>query len=292
MVRKLAAFLFALAIWLSPAARADITYTTSTPFLGVTQYVGTGTIPGTTTPTVVNAVDINLNAPGISFAVSPGTNVGGVGMANVQTTTGFVTSVGTQIGINANYFDGSVVSGPATVNGLAASAGNLYAPTSDGPSLGISAGNAVSIFNSLQNGQTLFNAVSGNFQLVTNGVDTAPASTVADARTAIGVTAAGDLFLFTVNGGQTSSPGMTFDQTAQALLGLGVVNAINLDGGSSSTLAFGNQVINTPVYGIERPVAVNLAVFAAPVPEPSSVMLLAVGGVLGSMATRARRGPR
>jgi Phosphodiester glycosidase/PEP-CTERM motif len=289
VVRKTAGLLLALGLWSVGTARADITYTSDNPFLGVTHLVGVGTIPGTSTPTVVNAVDINLSAPGIGFAVSPGTTVGGVGMANVQTTTSFVTSVGAQIGINANFFDGSVVSGPAAVNGLAASAGNLYAPTSNGPTLSISATNVVSILSSL-NGQTLFNAVSGNFQIVTNGVDTAPVSTEVSARTAVGLTASGHLLLFTVDGSQGSSPGMTFDQEAQTLIGLGVVNAINLDGGSSTTLAFGSQVINSPVFGIERPVAVNLAIFASAVPEPSTFALLALGGI-GLIGFRTRRLP-
>lgn len=290
MVRKTTGLLFALGLWSVGTARADITYTSDNPFLGVTHLVGVGTIPGTSTPTVVNAVDINLSAPGIGFAVSPGTTVSGVGMANVQTTTSFVTSVGAQIGINANFFDGSVVSGPAAVNGLAASAGNLYAPTSNGPTLSISATNVVSILSSL-NGQTLFNAVSGNFQVVTNSVDTAPVSTEVSARTAVGLTAAGDLLLFTVDGSHSDSPGMTFDQEAQTLIGLGVVNAINLDGGASTTLAFGSQVINSPELGIERPVAVNLAIFASAVPEPSTFALLALGGMLGLLGHRARRSP-
>jgi hypothetical protein len=287
VVRNTTGLLLALGLSIGATARAYITYTSDTPFLGVTHYVGVGTIPGTSTPTVVNAVDINLNAPGISFAVSPGTTVGGVGMANVQTTTGFVTGIGAQIGINANFFDGSVFSGPAAVNGVAASAGNVYAPTSNGPTLSISATNAVSILNSL-NGQILFNAISGNFLVVTNGVDTAPVAPEVAARTAVGLTAAGHLLLFTVDGSHANSPGMTFDQEAQTLIGLGVVNAINLDGGSSSTLAFGNQVINTPVFGIERPVAVNLAIFASAVPEPSTFALLALGGMLGLIGFRAR----
>ena len=78
----------------------------------------------------------------------------------------------------------------------------------------------------------------------------------------------------------------------QTLIGLGVLNAINLDGGSSSTLAFGSQVINHPVFGVERPVAVNLGIFASPVPEPRSVALLALGGigvVIGLRRTRSTR---
>jgi hypothetical protein len=288
--RKPIGYLLALLLCFGASARADITYTSDTPFLGVTHFAGVGTIPGTSTPTVVNAVDINLSAPGIGFAVSPGTTVGGVGMANVQTTRGFVTGIGAQIGINANFFDGSVISGPAAVNGLAASAGNLYAPTFGGPTLNISATNAVSILTSFS-GQTLFNAISGNFMEVTNGVDTAPVSNEVAARTAIGLTAAGHLLLFTVDGSHANSPGMTFDQEAQTLLGLGAVNAINFDGGSSSTLVFGNQVINSPALGIERPVAVNLAIFANPVPEPSTFALLALGGMLGLIGFRAKCSP-
>jgi exopolysaccharide biosynthesis protein len=288
VIRKVPAYIVALGLCLGGTARADITYTTDNPFLGVTHYHGTGTIHGTATPTVVNAIDINLNAPGIGFIVSPGTTVNGVGMANVQTTTDFLASVHAQIGINANFFDGSVLSGPAAVNGLAASNGNLYAPVSGGPTLNISSGNVASILSSLGTG-SLYNAVSGNGQIVTNGVDTSFNDPAVAARTAIGLTAAGHLLLFTVDGGQAGSPGMTSTQEAETLLGLGVLNAINLDGGSSSTLAFGSQVINTPEFGVERPVAVNLGVFASPVPEPRSIALLALGGI-GGLIRFCRKG--
>lgn len=69
-------------------------------------------------------------------------------------------------------------------------------------------------------------------------------------RTAAGVTASNHLILLVVDGRTDQAAGMTCDETAQVLQLLGCVNAINMDGGGSST-AWGrgepySGVINYP----------------------------------------------
>lgn len=81
-------------------------------------------------------------------------------------------------------------------------------------------------------------------------------------RTAAGVTAKGELLMVTVDGRQSISRGATLTEMAQLMKKLGAVNAINLDGGGSTTLSIEGIVINSPSGGSERPVADALLVFA------------------------------
>ncbi len=67
------------------------------------------------------------------------------------------------------------------------------------------------------------------------------------------------------------SEGTTMIETANFMMSYGVVDAIDLDGGGSSTMvmnfyndASASQVLNTPSDGTERAVGTNLAVFALP----------------------------
>ncbi len=75
-------------------------------------------------------------------------------------------------------------------------------------------------------------------------------------RTALGFTEDHKLLLVTVNGRQPGiSVGMTLTELAELMLELGAVNAMNLDGGGSTTMVIRNRVLNLPSDGIERPVA-------------------------------------
>lgn len=86
-------------------------------------------------------------------------------------------------------------------------------------------------------------------------------------RTAVGVTAEGKLLLVTVDGRQPMSGGMSLYELAQLMQQLGATDAINLDGGGSTTLAIrGGIVVNSPSEGKERPVANAVVVYA---PRPA-----------------------
>lgn len=68
-------------------------------------------------------------------------------------------------------------------------------------------------------------------------------------------------FLVVVDGRQRDvSDGMTLDELAGFLAKLGCVEALNLDGGGSSTLWFDGGVRNAPCDGYERPIANSLVV--------------------------------
>ena len=81
-------------------------------------------------------------------------------------------------------------------------------------------------------------------------------------RSALGVTADNKLMIVTVDGRQSISKGITLPDLAALMKRLGAVNAMNLDGGGSTTLSVGGLVINSPSGGEERPVADALLVFA------------------------------
>ena len=90
-------------------------------------------------------------------------------------------------------------------------------------------------------------------------------------RTAVGQRADGGILLVTTDGRQPGfSVGMTNFELAQALVRLGAVRGMALDGGGSSTLAFEGTVLNSPSDGKERAVstALMLQYFGVYAPPP------------------------
>jgi exopolysaccharide biosynthesis protein len=61
-----------------------------------------------------------------------------------------------------------------------------------------------------------------------------------------GVDAQGRTLLVTADGRQTTSLGLSIKEAADVARSLGMVDAINLDGGGSTTMVTGGQVINSP----------------------------------------------
>jgi hypothetical protein len=84
-------------------------------------------------------------------------------------------------------------------------------------------------------------------------------------RTAVGFTANNRLIFFVTDGRQPlHSMGMTLPELAQAMKDLGCVEALNLDGGGSTTFWVKGAVLNKPSDGRERNVTSVLAL----VPNP------------------------
>ena len=84
----------------------------------------------------------------------------------------------------------------------------------------------------------------------------------ANPRTAAGVAADGALILLVVDGRQPESRGATLDELSILMHDLGAVDAVNLDGGGSSTLVVNNSLVNRPAGGIfEREVMSAIATF-------------------------------
>lgn len=68
-------------------------------------------------------------------------------------------------------------------------------------------------------------------------------------RSAVGFTEDKRVIMMVVDGRQTSSEGVTLQKLAEIMLSLGVIEAINLDGGGSTTLAVNHTLINRPAGG-------------------------------------------
>jgi hypothetical protein len=80
-------------------------------------------------------------------------------------------------------------------------------------------------------------------------------------RTLAGVRADGALLLVTVDGRAPGwSAGMTLPEAARLMRSLGAVDALNLDGGGSSTMTVRGEVVNRPSDRVERAVSDGLFV--------------------------------
>lgn len=106
-------------------------------------------------------------------------------------------------------------------------------------------------------------AIGGGPILVRRGkVNPDAGQAVRHPRTAIGYNSK-SIFLVVVDGRQSSlSVGMTMPELAQFMADLGATEALNMDGGGSSELWLGGQVVNSPSEGHERAVANALVVLS------------------------------
>lgn len=276
----------------APALHAE--KRTTEPFLGIRVHEITFDKPR---PLVIRVAEIDLKHPDIGFLVTPGNgdpNGDEPGDPNDettrQTTLKFLEEHNAQLAINASFFKMGVVD---TDNlGLVVSRGEPVSPfRGDWPAINIDPKNRVSIvhgedgtFNVTQpnNGVELYNAVSGSDQIVTDGkpIENQPDReffTIAHPRSAIGVTKKNKLLLVTVDGRQPGySEGIPLDELALLMIELGAVQALNLDGGGSTTLVIADpepRLLNTPsskfkdgTHGDQRMNGTNLAVFAKPNP--------------------------
>ena len=81
-------------------------------------------------------------------------------------------------------------------------------------------------------------------------------------RTAAGITGDGTLLLLLVDGRQRMSRGVRLEELAGILVEIGAEEALNLDGGGSSSLVVNGKLLNNPVgRGTEREVMTALGVF-------------------------------
>ena len=77
---------------------------------------------------------------------------------------------------------------------------------------------------------------------------------------AVGLMPNNHLLLAVVDGRQDSSIGCTLTEWAELLQKFGARDAINFDGGGSSEMVVGGQIMNSPSDGRDRPVGSALAV--------------------------------
>ncbi|MFZ4574093.1 MAG: phosphodiester glycosidase family protein [Phycisphaerales bacterium] len=263
---------------------------TTNPFAGVRHEQIVTTIGGR--PQSVHVVEVSLCAPGLRVRLTPA-NGAAAQATNEQTTRAFLVEQGAQIAVNAHFFtlDGLPT---ADLVGLAASDGDVYSPWVAGAmSAGVNIGEdlcATLITPGPSGGTTvspdvvLYNAIGvsmsngANPRIVTGGVRSTMQSTfdlTPNPRTIMGILPGCRLLLVTVDGRQPGvAEGVTLPEAADYLIArYGVTDAVNLDGGGSTTLVMdsaGPRVMNTPVgvgsgqaaVNTERSNGTNLAIFA------------------------------
>lgn len=278
----------AIAAFASPAFAQVVQ---SQPFDGVTLYSITQTSPR---PNNIRLLSIDLANPNIKFRNSqrdPGLPNGDETIT--QTTRQFTNEQSAQIAINTSFFrlDNGGQALPTNNNGLLVSDGDKISPwdatnqvginlsSTNVPTLVTAPSSRPTGYETTPTGIALYNAVRGSDRLLNNGTNVAPAdSTVAGAflnlnpRTAMGYTADNKLLLATIDGRQSGfSEGMYLREVADLLKSYGATQAMNLDGGGSTTMAFDyygdgfkrSQMINHTPGLAERYVGASLAVFAA-----------------------------
>lgn len=114
-------------------------------------------------------------------------------------------------------------------------------------------------------------AISGDRPLLTNGARVVVDDRQMHPRTAIGIDAdMGRVLILVIDGRQSFSRGYTMVELANMMAALGAENALNLDGGGSSTMVGHTptgqlSVMNSPSDGRERLVPNGIGVFSRPV---------------------------
>lgn len=103
-------------------------------------------------------------------------------------------------------------------------------------------------------------------------------------RTAVGITGDRKLVILTVDGRQFVSGGISLTGLSELMIKFGCTDAINLDGGGSTTLSVRGILVNSVSEGDERPVASALLVFAAQEPA-EELPNLAIAGISPEMVS-------
>lgn len=110
-------------------------------------------------------------------------------------------------------------------------------------------------------------AIGGGAIIVNGGKVSCGKDVTLAPRTAVGITATGNVVFYECDGRQApDSCGMTVYQVAETMRALGCVTAMNLDGGGSSTFVTRREsdnslaIRNKPCYISERPVSTSLMV--------------------------------
>lgn len=100
--------------------------------------------------------------------------------------------------------------------------------------------------------------VNGRYRLLSAGRVVAPSGTdpffERHARTLVGRTQDGRIMLVTIDGGRSTSVGATLTEAADVAQSLGMYDAVNLDGGGSTTMSVRGELTNQPAGAHERSV--------------------------------------
>lgn len=227
----------------------------TTPFSG-------GTLTHTVTDTQdLWVLEVDLCTPGVSLRATADGERG-------RTVPSFANLVGAQAAINGDFFgSGYNPDGPAAHDGAFWGAGanhGYVTPLSFGPA-------HVELPHHALEGTTppwAREVVGGHPTLLDDGTVVGnpgdPLCTNRHPRTAVGVSQDHRrLILLVVDGRRSGAAGMTCDEMAFVLAAYGAWDAVNMDGGGSSTMVVHGTVRNRPSDGTPRVVGNHLAVLAS-----------------------------
>jgi hypothetical protein len=248
-------------------------------------------------PMVAHIITLDLSRPGIKLALTPPDR--SKGMEHIAyTTSSYLAKSGAQVAINASYFlpfNGGSPKGedfypkqgePVQVSGMARGGGKQVSPVEIDLDMRINAticinGADVRIADGQRCSGKASDAVSAGPRLLTGGAESPlpPYEFSRDdakgPRTALGLSAdRKTAWLVVIDGRQEGySMGASLPELTALFRQLGAADAINLDGGGSTTMVAAdprgglnllNRPIHTGIPGRERPVANHIVVFASP----------------------------
>lgn len=290
MVRALVASLVALLL-AAPAGAAD---TWSQPAPGLKR------LHRTTSSQNANALVVDLCAAGVSLRATAYAE-------RKRTVSSFGKLVGANAAVNGDFFSFSTYG----TDGLSMSGGALWPGVKDHGYVAPVAIGAGQITIDHHNNTTavqpwMKEIVSGHPTLLDDGAFVGnsgdPLCTNRHPRTAIGISKDHrSLILVVVDGRAPGRAGMTCAELATLLGELGAFDAVNLDGGGSSTMWLSaSGVVNYPSDGSERTVANHLAVHAkgsgasphcpGPPPSPELTIKLSLAPPSGQAADTCTAG--
>lgn len=228
----------------------------------------------------ITVLRLDLTQPGLRFRVTPAAKEGGQ-ETRLQRTVDYVRDQQAQLGINLNYFSPVAAAGtPADLLGVSMSDGDLYSPPDPenfrpypehAPYVHavITRGHDVLLglsndqFNTmLQSGVEAEQGFAAGPMILNDGHFTG-AKFGRHPRTAIGLTEDGrTMVLMTVDGRREYTDGVTLEELAALMKQYGCVQAMNLDGGGSSSMVIADPQSRYINSAFGRPVGSNLAIFA------------------------------
>jgi len=224
-------------------------------------------------PQAAFAVRVDLREPTIAFLATP-SNGDQPLETNGRKTTTFLEEFGLQLALNASPFSPVLPTEgtPRDIQGLCVSRGDAYSkPHATRRAVLISRDNRVTFAQPPPDFAGVHNAVGGFGMLLVDGRNVG-GDGERHPRTALGTSEDGRfLYILVIDGRQGDySAGATTAETAAWLLRLAAHDALNLDGGGSTTLAIADggdaKILNRPIHngipGRERVVGNHLGVFA------------------------------
>ncbi len=228
---------------------------------------------------MVHVFVIDLKYKKLDFLVTPPDHNVDAAPICARTTTEFMQEFKVQVAINGDGYRASYVPGLScpegsellNPNSYAASRGNVYSKrwNNDRPIMYINQKNEVT-YNKPKG--AIYNAISGDLTLINKGKPVAGLdNTTLQPRSAVGTNKNGRwMVMIVVDGRQPGySEGCTLTELAEMMIKFGgIYNAINLDGGGSSTLVIEEngkpKLLNSPIEedmpGKERKVANHLGI--------------------------------